>query len=69
MIAEVSYPSTGLGMELAWADAANIPILCIHKMNCIPSSSVTNLCGNVISYKNVGDMIRKISQWIQSYGD
>ena len=29
MIAEVSLPSTGQGIELAWADLFEIPVLCL----------------------------------------
>ena len=31
VIAEVSYPSTGFGIELGWANIANRPILCLHQ--------------------------------------
>ena len=30
VIAEVSYPSTGMGIELGWADIFKIPIYCIY---------------------------------------
>lgn len=64
MIAEVSYPSTGLGMELAWASAAKVPTLCIHKINCAPSFSVIRLFSNILIYENVADMTRKLKAWI-----
>ena len=53
MIAEVSYPSTGLGMELIWAISAKTPVLCIHRKEKFPSSSITNklyLSTNVLSF-------------------
>lgn len=31
VIAEVSLPSTGQGIELGWANYAKIPILCMHE--------------------------------------
>ena len=31
IIAEVSLPATGQGIELGWADYAKIPILCIYE--------------------------------------
>ena len=31
LIAECSYPSTGLGIELGWASDDNIPTYCIYK--------------------------------------
>lgn len=67
MIAEVSYPSTGLGMELIWAnDVYKIPVLCIHKKNCSPSSSVKGVFPqeNIISYDNNEDMLSKIEIWM-----
>lgn len=30
MIAEVSLPATGLGIELGWAKAFKVPILCMY---------------------------------------
>ena len=33
VFAEVSYPSTGQGFELAWAYDANVPIVCVHKQD------------------------------------
>ena len=31
VIAEVSFPATGLGIELGWADSASVSIICIYK--------------------------------------
>lgn len=64
LIAEVSYPSTGLGMELAWAEAANLPVLCLHKQDFLPSSSILNLCNHVQAYKNAQDLIKIARVWI-----
>lgn len=64
MIAEVSYPSTGLGMELAWAKHAAVPVLCIYKNSCQPSSSVTNFFPHIISYESIDDMVKKVVRWI-----
>jgi hypothetical protein len=30
-IAKVSEPSTGLGIELGWADLFEVPVICIHR--------------------------------------
>lgn len=69
MIAEVSYPSTGLGMELAWAKHADVPVLCIYKIGCQPSSSVTNFFSNIISYESNVDMVQKVASWILEHED
>lgn len=69
MIAEVSYPSTGLGWELKCAQQAAVPVLCIYKISCRPSSSVTNKCPNIISYESTVDMIEKVAGWILDHED
>jgi len=66
-IAEVSYPSTGLGMELAWAHSLHVPVLCIHKTDCKPSTSITNLFQHIIAYVDKNDMVSKISAWIKAH--
>ncbi len=33
IFAEVSFPSTGLGIELGWADTYVIPIVCVSKVS------------------------------------
>ncbi len=63
MIAEVSYPSIGLGMELAWALASAVPVLCIHQADCQPSSSVTHCFSDVLGYEKVADMKDHVVQW------
>jgi len=40
IIAEVSYPSTGMGIELGWADMMGKPVVAIYKTGCAPSAAV-----------------------------
>jgi len=37
MVAEVSWPSTGLGIELGWADMHKIPIVFLYRKGAIIS--------------------------------
>ena len=60
LIAEVSYPSTGLGIELGWADSFNIPIIGVYKKNSKVSSSIKSLTKNLIEYSNPEELIQKI---------
>lgn len=60
MIAEVSYPSTGMGIELGWADSANVPIIAIHKKGLKPSSSVQAVTDKIVVYDNIKDVCAKI---------
>ena len=57
---EVSRPSTGLGIEIAWALEYNIRIIAIHEENMKISSTIRKLIPEVISYVNPSDMIQKI---------
>jgi hypothetical protein len=65
IIAEVSYPSTGEGIELGWADIFGIPIICIYqKEKGLASKSLEKITRNFIAYQNSEDMIRKLEQFI-----
>ncbi|MBI2573187.1 hypothetical protein HYV86_04980 [Candidatus Woesearchaeota archaeon] len=43
ILAEVTYPSTGMGIELGWADYCNIPIIVFYKKGKNPSPSIFEL--------------------------
>jgi hypothetical protein len=65
MIAEVSYPSTGQGIELGRADAAGIPVVCFHKVGSRPSSSVRYITDQLYSYKTTPELIEMITREIE----
>ncbi len=65
IIAEVSYPSTGLGIELGWVGIEEREILCIHKAGRKPSSSLKLFCSDFLEYENQIDMISKINNWVE----
>ena len=64
VIAEVSLPATGQGIELGWADYAQTPILCIYEKGLKISSSLKFITNSFIEYENVEDMICKIDSFI-----
>ena len=66
VIAEVSLPTTGQGIELGWADYAKIPILCIYEKGVNISSSLNFITNQFIEYENIEDMIFKISDYIKN---
>ncbi len=66
VIAEVSFPSTGQGVEVGWADAFSIPIVCIYKEGKHFSKSLKFVTDKFISYKNAEDMIEKLSEVLES---
>ena len=50
LIAECSEPSTGLGIEIGWADARSIPVLCVYKGGSKISNSLSLIAYNVAEY-------------------
>ena len=67
IVAEVSYPSTGQGIELGWANVFAIPIVCVYKKGHTYSSSVTHITNVFIAYKNSKDLIFKLTKVVQSF--
>lgn len=66
LIAEVSFPSTGQGIEMGWADYAKVPILCIYEKGTKISSALKLITDHFIEYDNSIDMVTKISNYIES---
>ena len=64
VIAEVSYPSTGQGMELGWANLYEIPTICIFKEGHKPSSSLKIITDKFCEYKDPKDMIEELEKII-----
>ena len=67
VIAEVSYPSTGQGIELGWADSYDISVACIHKKTSEPSNSLTTVSKKFLSYVDKEDMLGDIETIIKAY--
>lgn len=59
-VAEVSEASTGLGIELGWADQFDVPVICVYKEGSDPSSSLKAVAEKFIEYKKVEELIEKL---------
>lgn len=66
MVAEVSYPATGLGIELGYADMYNIPILCIYKKGNKISSSLDYITDRFEQYEESSQIIDILRKHIDS---
>lgn len=64
-VAEVSEASTGLGIEIGWADLYDVPIICVHQEGTDVSRSLSVVSDNVASYKNNKDLIDQIEELIE----
>lgn len=61
VLAEVSYPSTGMGIELGWANAAGAKILLVCHDTATPSRALDVLGAEMIRYGDADDLVRKIN--------
>ncbi len=66
VIAEVSLPTTGQGIELGWADYAKTPILCIYEKGTQISSALKFITNQFIEYESTEDMVKKLSDYIEN---
>jgi len=69
MIAEVSFPATGLGIELGWANAFERPIICIYREGSKISGSLKVVCENFIEYTDKKDLIEKLGSALSTLRD
>jgi nucleoside 2-deoxyribosyltransferase len=64
VIAEVSLPSTGEGIELGWASAFNVPVICISEKGAKVSNSLRFITSIFVEYSNSEEMIAKLKETI-----
>lgn len=64
-IGEVSFPATGLGIELAFAYDDNKPIYCIYKKGNKISSSIKAITNNIYEYSDQEEMVKIIEKIIR----
>lgn len=67
VIAEVSLPSTGEGIELGWADLLGVPVVAIHKEGSEVSSSIKLVAKELLPYTDFEDMLAQIATLIQKH--
>ncbi len=60
IIAEITYPSTGQGIELGWANACRIPIIGIHRFGAKISSSLKLITRKIIPYRKIDSILPKL---------
>ena len=62
MVAEVSNASTGLSIELGWADLFDVTIICVYRESDEPSSSIDALDCRKFEYRNKVEMVEKLEK-------
>jgi hypothetical protein len=66
VLAEVSFPSTGQGIELGWANLLKIPIVCISKRASKVSASLKCVTGDFIEYTDLTDLIDRLTNFLKA---
>lgn len=64
VIAEVSYPATGQGIELGWAYLRGIPIICIYRTGSNIAGSLKTITDKFIEYSDIHELLEKLSREI-----
>lgn len=67
VIAEVSYPATGLGIELGWVFDDSIPIVCIYQSGKRYSGSLHAVTSQFHEYHNPDELVSIIETLCQKY--
>lgn len=65
VVAEVSHPSTGQGIELGWASMLHIPIICLYNNKAKISQSLYVVTNKFVEYMNEEDMVEKMERSIK----
>ncbi len=68
-IAEVTYPSTGLGIELGFVSDGNASVYCLYKSGTKPSSSLKAVSDNFIGYNSPDELTEIIEKIVISEKD
>ncbi|MEW6184625.1 MAG: hypothetical protein AB1585_02665 [Thermodesulfobacteriota bacterium] len=66
IIAEVSYPSTGQGIELGWAFLEGIPIICVYRSGLTPGASLRAILKEFLEYSGHEDLINMIENRLKT---
>jgi len=61
VIAEVSYPSTGEGIDLGWANIYEKRIVCVHKTGSRYSETLKFISTEFIEYSSSQDLVEKLT--------
>ncbi len=64
LLAEVSIPSTGQGIEIGWANANKIPIIFFYKKDSDVSRSLKFLSNKIIEYDSLENLFIKLKKYL-----
>jgi len=65
VVADVSMPSTGTGIELGWANAAGVPIVCVHRKGSDPSGALKHVARDIVGYDGPDGLSQALESLIE----
>lgn len=66
VIAEVSFPSTGQGIELGWANILGVPIICLYRSGAKPSGALQLVATHFIEYGSSKEMTEELLRYFEN---
>lgn len=60
LVADVSAPSLGVGIEMGWADAFHVPVIAMNERGSKVSFSIDNVVTERFEYDDSDDMLAKL---------
>ncbi|NTW30075.1 MAG: hypothetical protein HGA33_02270, partial [Candidatus Moranbacteria bacterium] len=67
VLAEVSFPATGVGIELGRAEAAGIRIVCVYRTGSTPSSSIRRITDDIQEYDSTEALLLVLRDIVRNY--
>ncbi len=64
LVAEVSFPSTGQGIEIGQAKAMGVPVVCFYRSGAKISSSLRFVTDNIVEYADASNLLDKLQRTI-----
>lgn len=65
VIAEVSFQSTGIGIEMGWANMMGKKIICVYKQGSKISQSLKTVSEDFIEYNDINNLIDKLNKIVK----
>lgn len=62
LVADVSAPSLGVGIEMGWADAFHVPVIAMNERGRKVSFSIDNVVTQRFEYDGPDDMLAKLGE-------
>jgi hypothetical protein len=62
----VSFPSTGQGIELGWANNYDVPIICFYQKGAKVYDSLSVVSSDMVEYSGCNELVLKLQEAIES---